>query len=820
MQSDFFCQSCGKPFEPKTRTQRFCSRKCQNNSARGSRRESHSVQFVGVDGEGVDRPDGTHEYVMLSVGSETLFRNGEGLTLGEILSFLWQQYQGNPDAAYVGFFLGYDFVHWQKLLPERHARLLLTPAGIAERTSQRKSRRNPFPDPVVWEGWEIDIMANRRFKLRPHTHVKSKYTGLCRNRTCGMDLGNADWNSVSDEPARIVAGEMEFQPTPDYVGDPYKGTATSFWRKVNAHVVGPEKVKVDSWMYICDTGPFWQTSFLKVIDPKGWEEPVCTEEEYAIVVEGKSDRGSTHDYGDSSYYQSMQMYNVLENEILSRVTERLNQGFMNDAIPIRLKNNEWYGPGRAAQTWMDMLHRKVADPEAVEWNKKYGDERKNEGGLLNADVYMSMPSWFYDAAQASYYGGWFEQFMHGHIGDVWEYDINSAYPFVIASLPCLHTIGEHDGEYERGSGEGYPRDESRYTLVNCTVTGSNPFIGSMPYRTRDGRILRPNVTSGWYWLSEIRASQRAGLIDTLEVSEWVSYKPCSCTPPFNPPDIGIERMYRLRLEAGKNSPQGKAMKLVYNSAYGKTAQSVGTPKYSNPVYASLITAGCRILILDAIASHPDGARAVSMVATDGVYFTSKHPTLPLDSTTLGLWDETFKPNMTQLMPGVYWDDETRRRVSEGLSPKLKSRGISAGDLANEIDRLDYLFAEQHDRIRNGDVYEWPGIQIRIRFLMDTAKLALQRGKWNTAGTVHHDAIRSISSNPGSKRIPEAYRDSATGITRTRPYGEMPNRNSTPYHKSFGYLVPNESLFGDRITRDGTDGLDYWRELINGTSVER
>jgi hypothetical protein len=819
------CKSCGNEFETRYAQQRKCNKDCgklSKNSARTLKRLTNDLTFIGVDGEGVDRPDGKHEYVMLSVGDKTLWRDGRQLQFIEMMQFLYEQYTDNPNAAFVGFFLGYDFIQWEKLLPERVAYLLLTNAGIAERKTQRKTNPNPYPDAVVYEGWEFDIMAGRRFRLRPHTHHVSEYNGMCRNRTCRKVMGDAKPNTFDDGPADIVPGEMEWRVPETNTTEEYNGSASLFWKFFSRkHSVGKNsKVKVNGWMYICDTGPFWQTAFVNVIKPSAWPGvPVCTEEEYETVVRGKADRGNIHDISDTSYYIDMQRYNVLENEILARVTSRLNQGFMNDVIPIKIAKEDWYGPGRAAQLWMDMLHAKCAEPSAIDSNRSarakgdYATERLNEGGILNADVYMSLPSWYYDAAQSSYYGGWFEQFMHGHVGNVWEYDINSAYPFIIASLPCLHTTGTHNGQYSQGDrNDPYPTNRKSYTLLYGTVIGTNPYIGAMPYRSRQGLILRPNQTKGWYWLHEIQAAQRAGLTDTVSVERWVSYQPCECSPPFNPSDIGIERMYQMRLDVGKNSPQGKAAKLVYNSAYGKTAQSIGTPKYSNPVYASLITAGCRTLILEAIATHPDGAGAVSMVATDGIYFTSPHPSLDMDGSRLGAWDETFKPGMTQLMPGVYWDDKTRESISKGGSPSLKSRGINAKDLAQQIAELDAAFAQSHIDLANGGEYIWPEMELTVKFQMDSAKLALQRGKWDTAGKVSHGAIRKVSADPISKRVNRAYRCTETGITRTPVYERGIDLHTTPYSKAFGFVDGNDLI----IDRDGTDGLDYFRDLIKGT----
>ena len=769
------CIGCGNEFVTENVRKKRCRDQCgiMNRSRAKADPLSNDLDFIGVDGEGVDRPNGDHDYVMLSVGAETLWKQGRKLDPAEIFEFLWEQYCLNPESAFVGFFLGYDFIQWLKLLPKDVGRFLLTKEGIAERTSKAfKSKKVVYPDAVVWNGWEIDIMGGKRFKIRPHAHTKSKFDWkFCTNKTCKADLTS------------------------------------------NAHVLDYSGPKIKKWMSICDTGSFWQASFLKVIDPKQWgDNPVCTAEQYATVKQGKSERGTVAAVDDVSYFEDMQRYNVLENELLSRVTQRLNLGFMNEHIPIKLNKNDWYGPGRAAQKWIDMLHARVANPQAVEWNKK-NEPRKNEGGILNADVYSSMPAWFYTASQASYYGGWFEQMVHGHCGDVWEYDINSAYPYIIASLPCLHTSGGHNGTYAQADDSEYPPSgANRFTLLYGTFQGSNSYIGALPHRTPQGNILRPNLTKGWYWLHEIEAAQRARLIDIIEVEKWVSYEACECPPPFNPDGIGIVAMYLLRLSAGKNSVLGKALKLVYNSAYGKTAQSIGNPKYSNPMYASLITAGCRTMILDAIASHPEGARAVTMVATDGIYFTSKHPGLDMDKARLGAWDETFKQDMCQLMPGVYWDEETRKSIGLGGAPKLKSRGVSAGDLAKEIAQLDNLFARAHNTLGTGGEYVWPEANFPIKFTITSAKAALARGKWDDAGKVEHGKDRRISANPTSKRIPKAYADKKgreQALTRTPVYPSGPALCSVPYAKAFGY-TDDETPF----TRDGGFTTPDAREQLN------
>src|ERR1700722_12955824 len=99
-----------------------------------------------------------------------------------------------------------------------------------------------------------------------------------------------------------------------------------------------------SWMYICDAGSFFQASLLSTIDPAKWSDPVVTQEEYAQIEEGKSHRDT------ASLDDNTRGYNILENIVLARLMGRLNLGFVQAGI--RLRKNQWFGPGQAAQQWM------------------------------------------------------------------------------------------------------------------------------------------------------------------------------------------------------------------------------------------------------------------------------------------------------------------------------------------------------------------------------------------------------------------------------------------------------------------------------------
>lgn len=541
--------------------------------------------------------------------------------------------------------------------------------------------------------------------------------------------------------------------------------------------------KRPGWMYINDAGSFWQTSFLNAINPLKWDDPICSLTEYETVKAGKEHRSN------ACLDDNMRDYNILENIIFARAMQRLDAGFRK--IGIFLAKDQWFGPGQASAVWLRCNHV---------------PRRK--------DAEENIPDWYLEAARMSYIAGWFEIPCHGIIpGISHEYDINSAYPFITSELPCmLH------GKYSRSENLSVPENE--ITIVRCRVKGSNPYVGTLLNRSKERTIRRPWETSGWYWLHEIKAASECGLIDETEIYEWVSYLPCDCSSPCR----GIRELYEERLKVGKDTALGKACKLVYNSIYGKFAQSIAAAPYGNWAYASLITAGCRIKILNAIASHPDGVKAVAMIATDAIFFLSEHTGIPV-SEKLGEWGYKKRSNLTLFKPGVYWDDSSR----EGIVKAFKSRGVSARDFFPNIPKIDEMFLEWFDGfppgfkilLANHDVEwasekKWPEITFKMGFSMVTCRQALQRGTWKDAGQTGEAEV-THSSRPWDKRA-RFYHDTERNVFRTRPL-ILSNIESVPYQKRYGSDDPwsLENLESMGTTMEGlvSDEINDIRRQLSG-----
>ena len=694
---------------------RYDVRQKELQASRKRARANYTQQFVGVDGEGINMPDGTHRYIMLSVGDETLHKNGVELTHEDILPFLYGHMMDNPDekCAYIGFYLGYDFTQWFKHLSEHQARLLFTRDGIAAR-QPKSDRVRPFPV-YIGSKWEIDILGMKRLRFRPHNHHG-------KHGRCGCGYESAILPEGNDA----------------------------------------------KWFYLCDVGSFFQSSFIKVLNPKGWPDEVpCTEEEYQTIIEGKNRRADTATLDDLSWIEPMIEYNRLENRLLANVMRIYSSGFAD--LGIRLDKTCYYGPGQSAQKWLN----------------------KQAGFLKRDDIVKVISGEILDIWRQTYYGGRFEIFYHGTFrGEQYEYDIQSAYPDAIRRLPCLCKV--------QWVGSDEPRNHP-FTLVYATIFANQRHVSGLPYRDPNGSILYPLATRGWYRWQEVKAAMPFIDQSKLRISRVLNpVGECKHDPPLK----ALGDLFALRQQVGKNTPQGKALKLIYNSCYGKMAQSIGSPKYANPIYASMITSDCRIRLLDAISTHPNGLEDVIMCATDGIYFKTPHPDMPKIGENiegLGLWETTVKSRMTLMKPGVYWDDIARRAVDAGKDASLKSRGISAKALQDHLAEMERGF-ESWSISDNPP----PALELRTPFSIVSPRLALARGKWDTAGLVEYDKLRHDIADcyPKRRRWWTEYKGLIKSSTRA-----VKNIDTTPYEKTFG--MEDAMIFSELYTRDGEKALEDW-----------
>jgi len=285
--------------------------------------------------------------------------------------------------------------------------------------------------------------------------------------------------------------------------------------------------------------------------------------------------------------------------------------------------------------------------------------------LLQREVMLSL-----------YFGGRFDITRTGFVGDVFEYDINSAYPYIASTLPCLRC-----GRYVVANGFG--REPHSLWLVRWKDNGTkwSPF----PYRTDGGHIRYYASGVGYYFTDEVLAARR--LDPSIEILDGFRFEQGCDHSPFG----WITEYYRLRQEMVRNGDFGeKVIKLGLNSVYGKLAQSKGrNPRWQQLIWAGLITSGTRAMIMNGIAQNPD---AIVKVATDALFSTVPLD-LDIDEYKLGAWKSETLYDLLVLGNGVY--------QSTGSSNPKHADGVAKNRGFDRESRVMFDWDVIRENYRNG-----------------------------------------------------------------------------------------------------------------------
>lgn len=368
---------------------------------------------------------------------------------------------------------------------------------------------------------------------------------------------------------------------------------------------------------------FFQSSFFKACE--GFE--VATKTQLDELEKNKAARPEFEFITDE-----IEQYNRLECELGAKLMARLREL----CYRAQIYPNTWRGAGSLATA----LHNQHATPK-------------------RADCHI--PERVEQLAREAYYGGRFEITAHGRVGQkVYEYDIRSAYPNAMSSLPCLVHGRWH--EIRRTFGR---RSDTYIARIRFDNTISRLY--ALPIRLESGYLIWPKKGEGVYWSCELEHFK--GKYEILEAWEFESK--CSCNH-FH----WVEALYNERRTLSKM--QGYPIKLGINSLYGKLAQRRPVEgAWTNFIWAGLITARTRARLQEIINRDPN---SIIMCATDGIYSLKKLD-LPL-SADLGDWEETiYSDGLFIAQPGVYWSPDERRI-------KRKTRGLSAAEFERARDQLE------------------------------------------------------------------------------------------------------------------------------------
>ena len=374
-----------------------------------------------------------------------------------------------------------------------------------------------------------------------------------------------------------------------------------------------------------DVFSFFARSFINVIELMLGPERVTER-----MRTGKGARGEK--ITEENLEQTI-AYNAEELQLLVEIMNKLRNAFHE----INVNLTEWYGPGAVAKYWF-RTHN-ITPPQEQ-----------------NPDVLMAL--------NASYFGGRFEQVSLGTFDNIYEYDIHSAYPAVIANMPYFTDWSRHSKYVDDPYSIWHVSFDFRESIKQNDGLGN--FL-PLPMRTRDGRICFPLVGKGWYWNSEIRL-----VLDFYPSAKLVFHEGFSAHTDGYP--FGWVRElydYRAQLKASGNLAQ-YAIKVGLNSLYGKTAQRVGNNKYFSLAWAGFITSSTRARL--ARAGYENDPKAIIGFATDAI-FTTKKFGLSL-SERLGDFGEEHFDSATFFQSGIY-RLVTNGKIDDRYRGSPMRRGIDA-----------------------------------------------------------------------------------------------------------------------------------------------
>lgn len=542
-------------------TPRALSASERQRASRAARRPD-IVKFLGrpfraIDGEGINLPDGSHIYTLLSSAEDgeepVTLADPRGLRTGECLEYLLTHMAtGAINVVYGG---GYDFNMWLGDLTENELRRAYTLKY------------------AYWRNYRISWRRGKSFAVK-----------------------RVDRDGKAYGPSVLVYDCISFFQRP--------------------------------FLTACDEyfGPDWPGR--------------------DIVVAGKTGR-SRFTVADSA---KILEYNRVELHTLVRLMNDLRSRL----AKIDLKPSRWDGPGAIAASLM-----------------------RREG----VKAHMTpTPEPVARAARYAYAGGRFEVIKFGHVERrAYEYDVNSAYPAALRSVPSI-ALGRWKWTEGREAAGSHP-----FALYHVSYEGRfSTLPGAFFKRAPNGTITYPMRVTGWYWSPEYEAGKaycHAGYGTLKVLGRWAYEGPS--VRPFS----FIDALYQER-RALKSRGDGAHIgaKLALNSLYGKTAQRVGAefrngtfrlPPYHQIEYAGYTTSWCRARVLSAVLPKIDDVIAFE---TDAV-FTRTPLKVPITS-ELGDFEETRFSDLTYLQSGMYFGD-TGGGVKRSGSDIAKTRGIDRGSLSRD-----------------------------------------------------------------------------------------------------------------------------------------
>ena len=487
------------------------------------------------------------------------------------------------------------------------------------------------------------------------------------------------------------------------------------WVSTETEIISSSRIE------IVDAFSYWGTRFVDALNDM--PRIRLSDKEVEKIVAGKNKRGIHHrdritegDLAEMLEYTSLELIGLVDMMTSLRQGHRdaIAHAFHGRAI---LDPKRWWGPGASAEIMLDLMlgiepcpagppdEPKAAKRERKKkWTALMNKKRREVLGDVTTE---SEPlRW----ARHAFFGGRIDPPMAGKTEKAtYEYDLTSAYPAAMIDLPSMKgtwVFKEHPTreEIERAS---LP------SIFEVHTSGCNRGLPLYPYawRCEDGAVKFPCGVDGYYFRDEVLGAfawfdeftRRGEIADygfyghgpKHEIVAGWFFIPAD--PDFRP-FADIARLFEMRAQIMKENEKdarGHNLKVSYNSAYGKLAQSVGRkghpPKFASPWLAGAITARTRRLALEAALKDP---YAVIRFATDAVQCKRQLDLECAAEKVLGAWmKKTFPLGGSYVQAGIWLN-----RENEGEF-KIATRGFSPQNTVGGVDAYrQFIFSELFEAI--------------------------------------------------------------------------------------------------------------------------
>lgn len=379
----------------------------------------------------------------------------------------------------------------------------------------------------------------------------------------------------------------------------YKGFKLRYFRN---KILIIQKGKEQKVFY--DIFNFFNSSFVEVLKILELDKKFKEEFEYIKEFKLKRDKFS------NKILKKIIYYNKLECFLGLKIVETIY-----NLLPSDLKTLKLYGSSAITNIYM----------------KKCEIDKK-----INS--YRLIKDFDFKIFKEMFFGGRMEAFKVGKFYDVYKYDINSAYPFVISQLREVKEIYKNKNLNEIVDTDIY--------YIKMTIY-DNDLIGLLPVRLKSGIVVFPSYVEGYYYGFEVKAVFLYQKKYKVKLEILKRFSVVLGDLLFE----NINELYKKRLDyKQKNDKRNLIYKILLNSIYGKFSQKVGKNIFNNYYYAGLITSCIRGKIL---IDFIDYAKDIIFIATDGVLLKNKNDKLVINS-ELGNYEEIKIKDAFVVMSGVYY----------------------------------------------------------------------------------------------------------------------------------------------------------------------